>query len=151
VTIPGDGRPVTLPAAQARQVLDLIQVAGHVISALRARGLERDLSLEDLEQLAALLTNGGDAAQLAGRLVKLLQAPGQDPRKPCSVPRPERLPGHRVGREIHDLALLARPSPGGRVGEVQGVGTTKYVVGDNQPVSRLPVRGGLGRETVNLR
>ena len=63
-----DGLPVTLPAAQARQVLDLLQIAGHVISALQARGLKRDLTPEDLEQLAALLTNGGDAAQLAARL-----------------------------------------------------------------------------------
>lgn len=60
--------PVTVPAGQARQVLDLLQLAGHVISALRARGLERGLSLADLEQLAALLTRGGDAAQLAARL-----------------------------------------------------------------------------------
>ena len=59
--------PVTLTAAQARQVLDLLQIAGHVISALRARGLKQDLALEDLEQLAALLTGGG-AAQLAARL-----------------------------------------------------------------------------------
>lgn len=59
--------PVTLPAAQARQVLDLLQAAGHVISALRARGLQRPLALEDLEQLAGLLTSGGDAAQLAAR------------------------------------------------------------------------------------
>ena len=60
--------PVTLTAAQARQVLDLLQIAGHVISALRARGLNRDLALAGLEQLAALLTSGGDAAQLAARL-----------------------------------------------------------------------------------
>jgi hypothetical protein len=60
--------PVTLPAGQARQALDLLQIAGHVISALRARGLERDLTLAGLEQLAALLTSGGDAAQLAARL-----------------------------------------------------------------------------------
>jgi hypothetical protein len=59
--------PVTLPAAQARQVPDLLQIAGHVISALRARGLQRDLALADLEQLAGLLTSG-DAAQLAARL-----------------------------------------------------------------------------------
>lgn len=63
-----DGLPVTLPGPLARQVLDLLQAAGHVISALRARGLERDLALADLEQLAALLTAGGDAAQLAARL-----------------------------------------------------------------------------------
>jgi hypothetical protein len=66
VTGPED-LPVTLTAAQARQVLDLLQIAGHVISALRARGLKQDLALEDLEQLAALLTGGG-AAQLAARL-----------------------------------------------------------------------------------
>ena len=34
-----DGLPVTLPGPLARQVLDLLQAAGHVISALRARGL----------------------------------------------------------------------------------------------------------------
>ena len=60
--------PVTLPAGQARQALDLLQIAGHVISALRARGLERDLTLADLEQLAALLTGGGGASRLAARL-----------------------------------------------------------------------------------
>jgi hypothetical protein len=70
VTSPDDphGLPVTLPGAQARQVLDLLLSCEHVISALRARGLERDLALAGLEQLAALLTNGGDAAQLAARL-----------------------------------------------------------------------------------
>ena len=63
-----DGPPVTLPAAQARQVLDLLLICEHVISALRARGLQRDLALAGLEQFAALLTSGGDAAQLASRL-----------------------------------------------------------------------------------
>lgn len=62
-----DGLPVTLPAPLARQALDLLQACEHVISALRARGLQRDLALADLDQLAALLT-GGDAAQLAARL-----------------------------------------------------------------------------------
>jgi hypothetical protein len=59
--------PVTLPAGQARQVLVLLGTCEQLISALRARGLQRALALEDLEQLAALLT-GGDAAQLAARL-----------------------------------------------------------------------------------
>ena len=63
-----DGLPVTLPGPLARQVLDLLLICEHVISALRARGLQRDLALADLEQLAALLTSGGDAAQLATRL-----------------------------------------------------------------------------------
>jgi hypothetical protein len=63
VTSPDEDLPVTPPAAQARQVLDLPAIAGHVISALRARGLRRDLALTGLEQLAALLTSGGGAAQ----------------------------------------------------------------------------------------
>lgn len=60
--------PLTLPAAQARQVLDLLLVCEHVISALRARGLQRGLGLAGLDQLAALLTGGAGAAQLAARL-----------------------------------------------------------------------------------
>ena len=68
MTSPAENLPVTLPGEQARQVLDLLLICEHVISALRARGLERALAPEDLEQLAALLTSGGDAAQLAGRL-----------------------------------------------------------------------------------
>ena len=63
-----DGLPVMLPATLARQVLDLLLACEHVISALRARGQQRALALADLEQLAALLTAGGDAAQLAARL-----------------------------------------------------------------------------------
>ena len=59
--------PVTLPGELARQALVLLGTCEQVISALRARGLRRALALEDLEQLAALLT-GGDAAQLAARL-----------------------------------------------------------------------------------
>ncbi len=59
--------PVTLPGELARQALVLLGTCEQVISALRARGLQRALALEDLEQLAALLT-GGDAAQLAARL-----------------------------------------------------------------------------------
>lgn len=58
---------VTLPAAQARQALELLLACEHVISALRARGLKRDLGPDDPGQLAALLT-GGDAARLAARL-----------------------------------------------------------------------------------
>jgi hypothetical protein len=70
VTSPGpDGPPVTLPAAQARQVLDLLGMAGTVISALRARGLRGDvITLAGLEQLAALVTGGSDAGELASRL-----------------------------------------------------------------------------------
>jgi len=60
--------PVTLPGELARQALVLLGTCAQVISALRARGLRRALALEDLEQLAALLTGGGDAAQLAARL-----------------------------------------------------------------------------------
>jgi hypothetical protein len=67
VTSPDDQGFVLVPAAHARQALDLLQIAGHVISALRARGRQRDLALADLEQLAALLTSGGDATQLAAR------------------------------------------------------------------------------------
>ena len=60
--------PVTLPGELARQALVLLGTCEQVISALRARGQQRALALEDLEQLAALLTGGGDAAQLAARL-----------------------------------------------------------------------------------
>ena len=67
MTSPGDQDPVLVPAAQARRIADLLGTCEQVISALRARGLRRALALEDLEQLAALLT-GGDAAQLAARL-----------------------------------------------------------------------------------
>jgi hypothetical protein len=74
VTSPDDQGFVHVPAPHARQVLDLLQIAGHVISALRARGLQRDLALADLEQLAALLAARFEAAQrglaaaiLAGR------------------------------------------------------------------------------------
>ncbi len=70
MTSPGpDGPPVTLPAAQARQVLDLLGMAGTVISALRARGLRGGgVSLGSLEQLAAMVTGGSDAGELASRL-----------------------------------------------------------------------------------
>jgi hypothetical protein len=61
------------------------------------RGLERDLSLADLEQLAALLTSGGDAAQLGGCAAR---PPGSPParrsppggRKSPPSPRPPRTP-----------------------------------------------------------
>jgi hypothetical protein len=70
VTSPAPGDlPVTIPAAQARQVLDLLGMAGAVISALRARGLRGDvITLAGLEQLAALVTGGSDAGELAARL-----------------------------------------------------------------------------------
>lgn len=57
-----------LPAPLAREALDLLQAAGHVVSAMRARALKRDLTPADIEQLAALLTSGGDAAHLTARL-----------------------------------------------------------------------------------
>ena len=59
--------PVTLPAAQARQVLVLLGTCEQVISALRARGQRRGLALADLEQLAGLIA-GGSSADLAARL-----------------------------------------------------------------------------------
>jgi hypothetical protein len=59
--------PVTLPAAQARQVLVLLGTCEQVISALRARGQRRGLALADLEQLAGLIA-GGSPADLAARL-----------------------------------------------------------------------------------
>jgi hypothetical protein len=69
VTTPGGEPPVTLPAAQARQVLDLPGMAGTVISALRARGLRGDaVTLGSLEQLAAMAAGGSDAGELAARL-----------------------------------------------------------------------------------
>jgi hypothetical protein len=64
-----DGLPVTLPAAQARQAADLLGMAGAVISAARARSLRGDaITLAGLEQLAALVTGGSDAGELAARL-----------------------------------------------------------------------------------
>ena len=59
--------PVTLPAAQARQVLVLLGTCEQVISALRARGRRRGLAAADLEQLAGLI-GGGGSADLAARL-----------------------------------------------------------------------------------
>jgi hypothetical protein len=67
VTPPDAEPPVTLPAGRARQILKLLLISEQVISALRARGLQRGITPGDLEQLAGLLT-GGDAAQLAARL-----------------------------------------------------------------------------------
>jgi hypothetical protein len=68
VTPSGTEPPVTLPAGQARQILRLLPISEQVISALRARGRQRGITPEDLEQLAALLTGGGGAAQSAARL-----------------------------------------------------------------------------------
>jgi DNA replication protein DnaC len=59
--------PVTLPGELARQALVLLGTCEQVISALRARGLRRALALEDLEQLAALLTGGVQPGRPAGR------------------------------------------------------------------------------------
>jgi hypothetical protein len=60
---------ITLPASQARRILDLLCATGHVISALQARGQRGNPAmLAHLEDLAALLTGGGDASQLIGDL-----------------------------------------------------------------------------------
>jgi hypothetical protein len=62
-------RPVTLPASQARRILDLLCAAEHLISALQARGLRGNPALlASLEDLAALLTGGGNASQLISNL-----------------------------------------------------------------------------------
>ena len=68
MTRPDAEPPVTIPAAQARQVLKLLLISEQVISALRARGLQRGITAADLEQLAGLLTGGSDSAALAARL-----------------------------------------------------------------------------------
>lgn len=64
---PPEDRPVTLPAAQARQVLVLLGTCEQVISALHARGRRRGLAPADLEELAGLIA-GGSPADLAARL-----------------------------------------------------------------------------------
>ena len=68
MTPPDEEPPVILPAGQARQVLKLLLISEQVISALRARGLQRGITAADLEQLAGLLTGGSDSAALAARL-----------------------------------------------------------------------------------
>jgi hypothetical protein len=56
---------VTLPVGQARTILDLLAITGHLISALRARGERGNPAmLAHLEELAALLTGGGGASAL---------------------------------------------------------------------------------------
>jgi hypothetical protein len=61
--------PLLVPAGQARQILDLLTITGSLLSALRARGQRGDTStLASLEDLAVLLTGGGDAAALITRL-----------------------------------------------------------------------------------
>jgi hypothetical protein len=58
-----------LPAAQARQILDLPGITEAMLSALRARGKRGNPAmLASIEQLAALLTSGGDASGLISRL-----------------------------------------------------------------------------------
>jgi len=53
---------VTLPAGQARTILDLLAITGHLISALRARGEPGNPAmLAHLEELAALLGGGASA------------------------------------------------------------------------------------------
>jgi hypothetical protein len=67
MSLPADH--VTVPASQARRILDLLCAAEHVISALRARGQRGNPAmLASLEDLAALLTGGGDATQLISDL-----------------------------------------------------------------------------------
>jgi hypothetical protein len=61
--------PLELPAAQARRILDLLGITEALLSALRARGERGDVqTLASLEELAALLTGGGDASQLISQL-----------------------------------------------------------------------------------
>jgi hypothetical protein len=61
--------PLLVPAGQARQILDLLTITGSLLSALRARGQRGDAStLASLEDLAVLLTGGGDASTLITRL-----------------------------------------------------------------------------------
>ncbi|MGO9082970.1 MAG: hypothetical protein ACLQDY_28745 [Streptosporangiaceae bacterium] len=61
--------PLELPAGQAQHILGLLGITEALLSALRARGErgERQM-LASLEELAALLTGGGDAGQLTGQL-----------------------------------------------------------------------------------
>lgn len=60
---------ITLPAGQARRILDLLCAAEHLISALQARGQRGGPAmLASLEDLAALLTGGGNASQLISDL-----------------------------------------------------------------------------------
>jgi hypothetical protein len=60
---------VTLPASQARHVLDLLAIAENMLSALRARGERGNPAmLASVEDLAALLTGGGDASCLISDL-----------------------------------------------------------------------------------
>jgi hypothetical protein len=60
---------VTLPAGQARRILDLLCIAEHMISALRARGERHNPEmLAGVEDLAALLTGGADASALISDL-----------------------------------------------------------------------------------
>jgi len=58
-----------LPAAQAGRIVDLLLAAETLLSALRARGERGNPAmLAHLEDLAGLLTGGGDARQLIGDL-----------------------------------------------------------------------------------
>lgn len=60
---------ITVPAGQARRILDLLCAAEHVISALQARGQRGNPAmLASLEDLATLLTGGGNASQLISDL-----------------------------------------------------------------------------------
>ncbi len=61
--------PLELPAGQAQHIPGLLGITEAMLSALRARGERGDTrTLASLEELAALLTGGGDASQLIGAL-----------------------------------------------------------------------------------
>ena len=61
--------PLELPAGQAQHILGLLGITEALLSALRARGERSDgQMLASLEELAALLTGGGDASKLIGQL-----------------------------------------------------------------------------------
>jgi len=61
--------PVTLPAGQARRIIDLLGIAEYLLSALRARGERANPAmLASLEDLASMLTGGGDASALISDL-----------------------------------------------------------------------------------
>ncbi len=68
MTTPEDA-PLELPAEQAGRIVDLLLTAETLLSALRARGERGNPAmLASLEDLAALLTGGGDASQLIAGL-----------------------------------------------------------------------------------
>jgi hypothetical protein len=79
-------------------------------------------------------------------------APGPRTRSTKAMPRvlPPAAPRPSSRARNTRPRLARRAVPGSRGSEVQGVDATQYVVGNDQPVSRPPVRGKLFRETVHL-